>query len=282
MDVEKDNEQLPPFEFNRKTVDQRLIQQSYEEISQEIRRKRRRKRLSQWALAIAIFLIGFPILYYTGQQPVSSREIVVQSGSQNKQVQLPDGSSIMLAANSTLRYPEHWKNQNRRIRFSGKGFFDIKKLSLYNDLQPFTIEAEDGLVEVLGTSFTLDAGKQSFLLALNEGKVRAKIGNDVFELLPNQMIRHYNGNIQKSDINASLYGAWRTGLFTCNNTRLVELIEVIKASYNIEVVILDPSIEKILVNGTIEMSDQQVFFSTISELFGIKTTTNEDTVRISR
>jgi transmembrane sensor len=64
-------------------------------------------------------------------------------------VRLEDGSTVRLAAHSTLRFPKHFAAQNRTVYLTGDAFFAIQKLPS----RPFFVHTGSVVTKVLGTSF---------------------------------------------------------------------------------------------------------------------------------
>ena len=83
---------------------------------------------------------------------------------------LPDGTSITFNGVSEISHPKHFAKGERAINFEGKAYFDVVK----DERKPFVIHCGSMDVEVLGTSFLLDADKNDnrYLLDLYTGKVR--------------------------------------------------------------------------------------------------------------
>ena len=83
---------------------------------------------------------------------------------------LPDGTSITFNGVSEISHPKHFTKGERAINFEGKAYFDVVK----DESKPFVIHCGSMDVEVLGTSFLLDADKNDnrYLLDLYTGKVR--------------------------------------------------------------------------------------------------------------
>ena len=71
----------------------------------------------------------------------------------SKEIVLPDGSTVILNANSKISYPNVFASNERRINLEGEAFFDVTK----NPEMPFIIEVNDAEVKVLGTSFNVNA-----------------------------------------------------------------------------------------------------------------------------
>ena len=66
---------------------------------------------------------------------------------------LPDGSVISLNAYASLTYTEDFGKTNRNIELNGEGYFEVNRDSIF----PFVISCGNSRLEVLGTSFYIDA-----------------------------------------------------------------------------------------------------------------------------
>jgi transmembrane sensor len=62
---------------------------------------------------------------------------------------LPDGTSVTLNSESTLRYPAAFTGQTREVTLTGEAFFDVIK----DHEHPFIIHTDKMNVKVLGTAF---------------------------------------------------------------------------------------------------------------------------------
>ncbi|MBE0646470.1 MAG: FecR domain-containing protein [Bacteroidales bacterium] len=66
---------------------------------------------------------------------------------------LPDGTTISLNAYASISYPENYGINNREVILNGQGYFEVNRDSLL----PFVITCGSSKLEVLGTSFFVDA-----------------------------------------------------------------------------------------------------------------------------
>jgi len=82
---------------------------------------------------------------------------------------LPDGSLVTLNAFSSLIYSEEYGKTNRDVELKGEGYFEVNRDSLI----PFIVNCSNSRIEVLGTSFYVDAGQpgQQVEVILVEGSV---------------------------------------------------------------------------------------------------------------
>ena len=82
---------------------------------------------------------------------------------------LDDGSTVYLAASTSLSYPVQFAHDSREVSMKGNAMFDIAR----NPVKPFRIETEKIIVEVLGTAFNIKTDdKGSFELSVLRGKVK--------------------------------------------------------------------------------------------------------------
>lgn len=117
------------------------------------------------ALVVALFL-GFLVV-----RPMNST-VTVASTDQNTESPylLPDGSSVTFNGDATLAYSKHFGKHTRSVDFEGVAYFDIAK----DAHKPFVIHCDKVDVEVLGTTFLLNADKNAngVTVDLYSGKVR--------------------------------------------------------------------------------------------------------------
>jgi transmembrane sensor len=138
----------------------------------------------------------------------------VQTGINSiKQVSLPDTSGIWLNSASCLQVPAAYKGHLREVNLvEGEAFFNIKR-----DVQhPFVIHVGKLNVEVLGTSFNIQAYKnlKSIKISVVTGKVGVTHGNRVLAmLLPGQQLSYQTNTdtYYRRDINADGVQSWKQG-----------------------------------------------------------------------
>ena len=142
-----------------------------------------KKQISLWfRAAAAVLLIGMisiiSLFYYTKYQ---KQEITTVYG-QVRTIALPDGTIVMLNANSKLAYAKNWdKTKTREVWIKGEGFFKVNHLhqvGKIKDEERFIVHAENLNVEVLGTSFNVNNRRGLVKVALFTGQVRLDVKDD--------------------------------------------------------------------------------------------------------
>jgi len=141
----------------------------------------RRMHIIKIAVAALVVVTGTLVLYTSlstkpattvARYPVVPKEQVIaicNKTGENNTVHLQDGSYVMLAAGSELRYDAPFNNKHRHVYLSGKGFFKVAK----DPNRPFTVYSHGIATTALGTSFTITAwpGNNDISVALHTGKV---------------------------------------------------------------------------------------------------------------
>ncbi|HEY1199475.1 MAG TPA: FecR domain-containing protein, partial [Niastella sp.] len=123
---------------------------------------------------------------------------------------LPDGTSVVLQANSRLNYPENFIGNTREVILCGEAFFDVA----HNPQKPFIIHTGRIRTTVLGTAFNISApvdGKQ-ITVAVTRGKVKVENEQKLLAVLtPNQKVSYepVTEAVSKDTVNAnSLVTDW--------------------------------------------------------------------------
>ncbi|MGL1884912.1 MAG: FecR domain-containing protein [Reichenbachiella sp.] len=123
------------------------------------------RRFVPYSVAASIVLIlAVGAMWLLNSEVSYSTEI-----GQTMEVELPDGSIAVLGPNSELSWSsDDWTIEQRSLSLQGKGHFEVKKGS------PFSVNTDNGSVEVLGTSFDIVMYDIAMQVTCYEGKVRAK------------------------------------------------------------------------------------------------------------
>jgi ferric-dicitrate binding protein FerR (iron transport regulator) len=180
-------------------------------------------------------------------------------------IQLSDGSTVHLNSKSTLRFPSKFAAK-REVYLEGEGFFTINT----DDQHPFIVHTKNGDILVLGTSFNVNAYiKSGFTTSLLSGNVVVMTEGEKVSLKPGQEARFTIDRglqIVPLDQGALL---WREGIYHFNNTALEDLKDIIERTYDTALVIDNPRLQALQVNGKINREEPlAVFMTNISAASG--------------
>ena len=126
------------------------------------------------------------------KETLSQNNISTKPGSKT-QVTLPDGSKVILNADSKLSYPDNFMGDTREVTLEGEAFFDVTK----NKKKPFIIHSKTMDIKVLGTVFNIRAYPSENLTeaSLISGSIEVILKtrtNEKIFLKPNEKITVFN------------------------------------------------------------------------------------------
>lgn len=140
-----------------------------------------------WSVAVAILIgaIATGFWYSTRIQPVEPiltlRKNTAPASEFSKYVKLPDGSTVILNAGSSLSYPDSFEGlDTREVALTGEGYFDVTPGS-----KPFVVYAGKVKTTVLGTAFNIKAFAEDKKVTVTviRGKVKVEEGLHQFGVL---------------------------------------------------------------------------------------------------
>jgi len=247
------------------------IDKEWEKFSQDagiekpVRRLNTLKLLTRLAAAIFTGLIlGYSgILIYR-----NSHFEKIAATEQASEISLPDGSLVTLNAGSELTFPKKFKNDNRRIKLEGEGFFDV----VNDPLKPFSVEAAGIFVKVLGTSFNIEAAGEinRVTVIVAEGKVGIynKSGKDLSgELVKGDkvVIIPGKGTLSKTRNDDPNFNSYKTGIIVFENSTFRQVANTLRKVYNVNIHVEDQEIFDNRITVTFSDKDLDYVLRTIQE-----------------
>lgn len=202
-----------------------------------------RRTIPGWTrevLKIAVVLALFIGLYwhYTSKEKemLSAINTISVPYGQRADLTLPDGTEICVNAGSELQYPAVFAKDKRWVKLRGNAYFNVS-----NDPdRPFTVETELCDVEVLGTSFDVEAYPNSgeFLATLISGKIKLSDKTDQagqIVLAPGQeAIYTMGGRFVVNAVENTDRLRWREGLICFQDITLDGLIKKFEKYYDVQ------------------------------------------------
>ncbi len=144
------------------------VEKGYKQLSKKRQSRKRSFRIifMRYAAAVTI-LIATSLVSYLFFTPISNQIIVENSGAIDKQLELSDGTIIVLAQGGTLKYSKTFGDKERLIQLSGEAFFDVTK----DESKPFVITTSHTKTRVVGTSFRIKEGDLNTMIDVKTGIV---------------------------------------------------------------------------------------------------------------
>ena len=166
---------------------------------------------------------------------------------------LSDGSKVFLNSESQLTFPSYFEGDTRYVELSGEAYFEVKK-----DGKPFIIQTSDLSIEVLGTSFNVNAYKTNPYVntTLVKGSIRVHLpeNQETFLLKPEHNFRldKLSDEISVQQVNTDIYTAWVKGEFVFRNQPLTEIFTQLERWYDFRIIYESPDIRKMRFTGSAE------------------------------
>lgn len=206
-----------------------------------------RSLLFRAAAILGVIITGL-MGYIAFERLLKPEDIQLATNNNTGKTELPDGSNIILNKHSALSYPSRFRGNSREVKLKGEGFFSIKP----NKDKPFIVTVNDFTVTVLGTSFNIRETPDSTVIVVETGIVRVNGKDSQLELKAGEKttIHHREGVLKKEKQPDQLYNYYRTKTFTCDNTPLWKLVEVLNQAYGANIIIGNPSIRNLPLTTT--------------------------------
>ncbi len=215
-------------------------------IAQEIVKpdEKVKKLLGKW-FAIAASVILFALLGGWGIHlywRTSTKLLTVSAGAgQKRKVRLEDGTTVYLAPQSSLKYPEHFALK-RNVELHGQAYFEVSK----NKHRPFIVHTAKLDVQVLGTHFNINSypNQPSTTVSLLEGKVKVSVpddGIDEYMLSPGQelALNHASRQVYRYALDSAAVSGWMSNTLIFKNEKLVVAAKKIEQMYGVKIVFAD-------------------------------------------
>lgn len=147
-------------------------------------------------------------------------------------IQLPDGSTVWLNAEASLRYPVVFTGDERQVTLAGEAFFEITP----DAARPFIVSTGDQHIRVLGTTFNVSAyPREPTVTTLVTGKVRLEQDGQRTDLQPRQQARWNGRSFDVATVDVEPFTAWKDGWFIFHDVPLTNIMQQLSRWYAIEV-----------------------------------------------
>ena len=229
-------------------------------------------KISFYKIAAAAVLIGLLGLVYVFSTEKPYKQFHTAYG-ETKTFTLPDGSSVVLNANSRLTLMSDWNERTtREIWLDGEAFFSVVHTA--ND-QLFKVNTQEGVtVEVLGTTFNVYNRTKETKVVLNSGQIRLNLPTEQAPerilMKPGEMVEYKEQHYKKKSVDPQLYTAWTENKIILNHTSLSEMINMLKDNYGLEVKVIDPLLLKQTVSGSMPLGDREILLQQMAKAFQLK------------
>lgn len=200
--------------------------------------KQRTEATIVWLRIAAGVAVTLGVIYFLNNPISPQQQLAIVSADSTRQDTLPDGSTTFMNKKSELAYQYDTQSKSRKVKLKGEAYFSVK----HDDKKPFIIEADEVMVRDIGTEFNLKAypEKDTIEILVTEGEVQfytqydsglnLKAGDRAIYSKRNKSFYR----IEKPDTNILAY---KTKVFSFNNTDLKSVVELLNEVYNSKIVL---------------------------------------------
>jgi len=219
------------------------------------------------AAIAALITIGYFVFYLVyinvDQTLVASNKILTET--------LADGTEVTLNRNSILSFPKQFEENTRRVELEGAAFFNVAR----NPDKPFIIESGEVSVEVLGTSFYVNAksGEAVIEVTVKTGKVALRSGEEnMIELVTGDKgtFNKQNKTLSKASNTDSNFLAWKTKKLLFKNTPLEEVFRKIQETYHVNIQVLNTDILSCTWTASFDNQPLETVLNILKETFDLE------------
>lgn len=187
--------------------------------------------------AVVLLLVSFSYVGWDYLKPDNYVTITVKQSEDVKKIKLADGSTAWLKSGSSLKIPETFTADNRKLSLQGEAFFDVAK----NAQSPLYISTNYVNIKVLGTAFNVktDEEHQNVETVLARGKVALldKQWKAVLDMLPGEKVTYNNRKNEYATevVDVNICTAWRLNQFVFENVTLREIVNQLSVKFNVNI-----------------------------------------------
>ena len=177
---------------------------------------------------------------------------------------LADGTRVTLSPGAVLKMQPH--RNPRTVSLEGLAYFEVAR----DEARPFEILMDGAYVRVLGTKFSLDAGRKQ--VRIESGKVLFAAAPDApaVVLTDRMQARVEDGVPVLSGEECLNPAAWATGRFVYENAPLAGVLAELGDYYGVVLDTGDSSVEGLRLNGVFSTDDLHTILSVIEDALEVQ------------
>lgn len=193
--------------------------------------------------AVLILALFSGYIWFISSERDQNSEILTFSTKNGEQsdIILSDGTKVRLSAATTIKYPEKFKGDNRKVKISGEALFEVA----HDKHRPFELHSHDIVIKVLGTKFNVRSysdSEESEVILLDgsvEAEIKSANGNKSNRVLkPGDKLTYHNLNnkIVLSEYNKKSDMLWLEKKLLFKNKKFSEIALELERFYDITIV----------------------------------------------
>ncbi len=210
----------------------------------------------------------------SNRELASVRDIKTGYG-QKTSLALPDGSNIILNANSEMTFSNKTESQNEvDVWLNGEAFFEIKH-PVGRTKKRFVIHTKDGTITDIGTRFSVNTRADSTSVALVEGAVNVRIDSNYLSKKNSGYLMHLGElalftkgghQVKIEKVNPAVYTSWISNNLVFDHTPIAMAARRIEADFGVKVIINDKRLLKRNISGLVRNNNLNALIEGFSKI----------------
>jgi transmembrane sensor len=243
----------PALQHTLQTFDTEAL---IDDVKETINKRRQQRNRYKGILLMVVIVTAIGISVYPPVQKKPEQEnrlvtIVVPAGK-DRQLQLPDGSTIRLNSGSMLQYPANFTDSTREISICGEAFVKVISVSGL----PFIVHTQHTTIQVLGTSFNVNSYDTGVVkVSLITGMVKMMTGRQEVLLRPGQKAVAKALEITTTTFDEESELAWLKEKSIFCHQKMRNVTPILEQWYKVKIVFDNPATAEKEVTGNILKSD---------------------------
>lgn len=227
--------------------------------------RRMRYRLAVALPTAAVLLLGIGL---GAQYWRVWRYSFVTGVGQTRDVTLPDGSQVMLGADTAIGL--NFRKGERIIDLGrGEALFRVR----HDASQPFTVRAGDVEVRDVGTIFDVDIVGAATQVVVAQGEVEASAGGHQLNLTAGRSVSVVDGNLgSPQTANVEMDTSWTRGWLELKDEPLSSVVEKISPYYAGQILLLDRSVSAQRLTVAINLSQIDDWIAALAKTHDVHVT----------
>lgn len=246
------------------------------------------------AMVIAVGGVGAilgtlaPRSHTAAPRPAVMRQIITATG-QRAEIQLDDGSRVVLGVASRLRLSSDFGVRTREVYLDGTAYFDVA----HDATRPFVVRTANAIARDVGTRFVVSAYPESHAtrVVVRDGAVAlgsvadARTPHTASVLLTGGnlgQLRAGDSVVTTRRVDPRLYTAWMQGDLVFHDMPLGDAIAELRRWYEVDVKLGDPSLRNMPISASFAVESFHEALSVVTTVLPLRAVRRGNVVTLYR
>ena len=237
-----------------------------------------RRRVAVGIAAALAAVVAAPIVWHVAAPDGTVDRVYASTVGEQRQVALPDGSDMVLDADSRVAIAFSDRARDLRLE-SGAARFEVR----HDAARPFAVTTPEGQMVALGTNFSVDRGAGHSELRVYRGRVRLTVpGQAAMVVTGGHWAEAGAGRIVVHDFDVVRYQGWQDHWLSGDKIRLGDAVTRLGRYSTRPIRLADPALANETFNGRFRLDTPLESLTLIGALFDLSVEDDGRIIRIAR